>query len=76
MGMRLVLAVQAAWLDHRGTIDATAADLQASLDALTKQGPAFIEELRRAGWEVEKVTIRAGQVRFARHSSSDLASLT
>lgn len=67
--------MQAAWLDHKGVGDATKRELQASIDAVRKQGPAFIHELRRGGWQVGSVTIRTGQVRFKRHDEVDLAPI-
>ena len=57
---------QAAWLDHRGVVNATQRDLQASIDAVSNEGAAFIQDLREAGWQVEMVTIRTGQARFRR----------
>lgn len=66
--------MQAAWLDHRGVVSATGADLQASLDALEKGGPVFIEGLRQAGWQVDQVTIRTGEVRFKRHKYNECSS--
>ncbi|CAK0786904.1 hypothetical protein CVIRNUC_010118 [Coccomyxa viridis] len=64
----VLLAVwQAAWLDVRGIVNATRTDLQASLEALRRQGPVFTKELRAAGWQVDNVTIRLGPVRYQRH---------
>ena len=66
------VVLQAAWLDHRGVVDATQRDLQASIDAVKKQGAAFIHDLGRGGWQVGNVTIRTGQVRFKRHRNPDV----
>ena len=59
--------MQAAWLDARGIVNATRTDLQASLEALRRQGPVFTKELRAAGWQVDNVIIRLGPVRYQRH---------
>ena len=67
--------MQAAWLDHRGVVNATQRELQASVDAVREQGPAFIHELQKGGWRVGSVTIRTGQVRFKRHNRIDIASV-
>ena len=69
----VVGVLQAAWLDHRGVVDATQRELQASIDAVKQQGAAFIHDLRRGGWQVGNVTIRTGQVRFKRHRNPDVA---
>jgi len=65
--------LQAAWLDHRGIVNATQSDLQASLDAARKQGPAFMVDVRTGGWQVEKVTIRTGQVLYKRQRRPEVA---
>ena len=65
--------MQAAWLDHRGVVDATQRELQASIDAVKEQGPTFIHDLQKGGWQVQSVTIRTGQVRFIRQNNIDIA---
>ena len=60
-------------MDHRGIVNATQSDLQASLDAARKQGPAFMADVRSGGWHVEKVTIRTGQVLFKRQRRPEVA---
>lgn len=60
-------------MDHRGIVNATQSDLQASLDAARKQGPAFMVDVRTGGWQVEKVTIRTGQVLYKRQRRPEVA---
>lgn len=62
--MKSTFVAQAAWLDKHGVHEAGPTLLQASLEALNKQGASFAEDLERAGWSSHRVTIRLGSRRY------------
>jgi len=55
---------QAAWLEHAGVQDATAADTAASLAALRERFNDFQHQLRLAGWDPTRIVLRAGEPRL------------
>lgn len=56
---------QAAWLEHAGVHDASAADTAASLAALHECFAGFQRELRAAGWDPARVVLRSGVPRLS-----------
>ena len=55
---------QAAWLDSKGITTATACQLEASLHAMQRCFPSFLEEAAAAGWLMSDIVIRSESVRI------------
>ena len=62
---------QAAWLDHTGTGTAAASELEASLRAMQRRFPSFLDEATTAGWLMSDIVIRSDSVRFSLHEPEE-----